>query len=103
MASVSEALQYFDQDTAPLVLGSVRSLGAATNIVVGAVVFFMSVFLDYRAMFLATGLVVAGTAVWGLSQNPVDHELTPQRKHMVFRWRYRLFYFIISHRVFRKF
>ncbi len=90
----SLTLQYFDQATAPLVLGSVRSLAAATNVVVGIAVFFMSTILDYRAMFLAIGVLVTGVGIWGLRQNPVDHELVPQRKHMVFRWRYRLYYFL---------
>ena len=47
----SLTLQYFDQATAPLVLGSVRSLSAATNVVVGIAVFFMSMTLDYRLFF----------------------------------------------------
>jgi predicted MFS family arabinose efflux permease len=90
----SLTLQYFDHSTAPLVLGSIRSFSAATNIAVGIAVFFMSLFLDYRMMFLVIGLLVAGVGFWGFKQNPVDHELVPQRRHMVLRWRYRLFYFL---------
>jgi len=90
----SLTLQYFDSSTAPLVLGSVRSLIAATNIAVGALVFLMSLRLDYRTMFLVVGILVAGVGIWGLRQNPVDHDLAPQRKKMVFRWKYRLFYFL---------
>ena len=29
-----------------------------------------------------------------MRQNPVDHDLVPQKKEMVFRWKYRLFYFL---------
>jgi len=90
----SLTLQYFDSSTAPLVLGSIRSLIAATNIAVGALVFLMSLSLDYRAMFLVVGVLVVGVGIWGLRQNPVDHDLVPQRKQMVFRWKYRLFYFL---------
>ena len=90
----SLTLQYFDSSTAPLVLGSIRSLIAATNIAVGALVFLMSLRMDYRTMFLVVGILVAGMGIWGLRQNPVDHDLAPQRKQMVFRWRYRLFYFL---------
>jgi predicted MFS family arabinose efflux permease len=90
----SLTLQYFDPSTAPLVLGSIRSLIAATNIAVGVLVFLMSIRLDYRAMFLVIGVLVAGMGIWGLRQNPVDHDLVPQKKEMVFRWRYRLFYFL---------
>ncbi|UCG38188.1 MAG: MFS transporter [bacterium] len=90
----SLTLQYFDSSTAPLVLGAIRSLSAATNIVAGILVFVMSFSLDYRAMFLVVGVLVVFMGIWGLRQNPADHELTPQRKHMVMRWRYRLFYLL---------
>jgi len=90
----SLTLQYFDSATAPLVLGFIRSLSAATNIAVGVVVYLMSWYLDYRIMFLVVGVLVAGVGIWGLRQNPVDHELEPQRRHMVFKWKYRLFYFL---------
>lgn len=90
----SLTLQYFDSATAPHVLGSIRSLSAATNVAVGGLVYLMSLYLDYRMMFLAVGLLVMGFGVWGMRQNPVDHELMPQKKEMVFRWKYRLFYFL---------
>ncbi|MGD8353599.1 MAG: MFS transporter, partial [Pseudomonadota bacterium] len=47
----SQTLQYFDPATAPHVLGAIRSLSAATNVAVGAAVYFMSWYLDYRMMF----------------------------------------------------
>ncbi len=90
----SLTLQYFDAATAPHVLGSIRSLSAATNIAVGGFVYVLSWYMDYRMMFLVVGLLVVAFGLWGLRQNPVDHELTPQRKTMVFRWKYRLFYFL---------
>jgi predicted MFS family arabinose efflux permease len=90
----SQTLQYFDPATAPHVLGAIRSLSAATNVAVGAAVYFMSWYLDYRMMFLIIGLSVVGIGTWGLGQNPVDHELLPQKREMVFKWKYRLFYFL---------
>lgn len=90
----SLTLQYFDSATTPHVLGAIRSLSAATNIVVGGMVYLMSWYLDYRMMFLAVGLLVMGFGAWGLGQNPADHELAPQKREMVFRWKYRLFYFL---------
>lgn len=90
----SLTLQYFDPSTAPLVLGSIRSLIAATNIAIGALVFLMSIRLDYRTMFLVVGLLVVVIGVWGLRQDPVDRDLLLQRRRMVFRWKYRLFYFL---------
>jgi hypothetical protein len=90
----SLTLQYFDAATAPHVLGSIRSISAATNIVVGGMVYLMSWYLDYRMMFLVVGLLVGGFGFWGLGQNPVDVDLTPQKKQMVLKWKYRLFYFL---------
>ncbi len=90
----SLALQYFDRATAPVVFGAMRRLAAASNIAVGVAVFAMSAFLDYRAMFLVVGVGIAALGGWGLRQNPVDQELPPQHRHMVLRWRYRLFYFL---------
>ena len=90
----SLTLQYFDRATSPHVLGAIRSISAATNIAVGGIVYVLSWYLDYRMMFLVVGLLVMGFGIWGLKQNPVDHELTPQKKEMVFRWKYRLFYFL---------
>jgi predicted MFS family arabinose efflux permease len=90
----SLTLQYFDHATSPLVLGAQRSLSSASNIAVGILVFLMASHLDYRMMFLVVGVLVVGAGLWGIRQNPVDHELPPQHKHMVFRCRYRLFYFL---------
>jgi len=90
----SLTLQYFDRGAAPLVLGALRSAGAATNIVVGVLIFAVSSLLDYRQMFLLIGLLIAGVGVWGLLQSPTDRDLVPQHKHMVFRRRYGLFYFL---------
>ena len=90
----SLTLQYFDSATAPHVLGSIRSLSAATNVAVGGLVYLMSWYLDYRMMFLVIGVLVMGFGFWGLGQDPVDKELAPQKKEMVFKWKYRLFYFL---------
>ena len=90
----SLTLQYFDHATSPLVLGVQRSLSSASNIVVGIAVYLMAFHLDYRMMFMAVGVLVAGVGIRGLRQSPVDHGLPRQHTHMVFRWRYRLFYFL---------
>ena len=90
----SLTLQYFDHLTAPRVLGAVRSISAATNIAVGGLVYIMSWYMNYREMFLALGLMVTGFGIWGLTRNPVDREMVPQSKRMVFKWKYGLFYFL---------
>ncbi|HSH70454.1 MAG TPA: MFS transporter, partial [Deferrisomatales bacterium] len=90
----SLTLQYFDKQTAPLVFGAMRSLAAVSNVAVGVTVFLLASVTDYRTMFLLLGGLIVVLGAWGLRQDPVDRALEPQHKHMVFRRRYALFYFL---------
>jgi predicted MFS family arabinose efflux permease len=74
------------------VLGKQRSIAAATNIVVGLAIFGISAILSYRQMYLLVGVLICLIGVWGFSHNPTRTDLVPQRKEMVFRLRYWLFY-----------
>ncbi|GAB4262431.1 MAG: MFS transporter [Deferrisomatales bacterium] len=93
-ANQSLTLQHFDRATAPLVFGTMRSLGAATNLAVGGAIYLMAPLLSYRGMFLVVGGAVAAVGLWGLLRDPGGEAPVPQRKRMVFRWRYALFYFL---------
>lgn len=88
----SLTLQYFDKSTAPLVFGRLRSLGAATNIVVGGLILLLSYQLSYTVLFALVGGVTMAIGAWSLTQDPSDKELPPQRKKMVVRKQYWLFY-----------
>ncbi|MGD8366812.1 MAG: MFS transporter [Desulfobacterales bacterium] len=90
----SLTLQYFEKHQAPWVFGKQRSIAAATNIVVGLMILGLSTVLSYTSMYLSVGILICAAAIWGLSQNPTRRDLTPQRKQMVFRARYWLFYFL---------
>jgi predicted MFS family arabinose efflux permease len=90
----SLTLQYFDQAAAPVVFGRQRSCAAATNIAVGLAIYAMAFFLPYMAMYLIMGLVLCVLGVWGFRQNPVRENLPLQRRRMVFRRRYVLFYLL---------
>jgi len=90
----SLTLQYFDQGTAPVVFGRQRSFAAATNIAVGLAIYGMAFVLPYAAMFLLMGVVLCGMGLWGFLQNPVRSDLPVQRKQMILRKRYALFYFL---------
>lgn len=88
----SLTLQYFDRDTAPWVFGKQRSVAAAANIAVGGAIFVLAEFLPYRAVYLATGTLLVGAAVWAFRQDPSDTARVPQHRGMVLRRRYTLFY-----------
>lgn len=90
----SLTLQYFDQETAPVVFGRQRSYAAATNIVVGMAIFGMASFLTYKAMYLLMGLLLCGLGLWGFSQKPDRQNLPLQRRQMVLRRRYGLYYLL---------
>lgn len=88
----SLTLQYFDHATAPLVFGRLRSLGAATNMAVGLLILFLSTWLEYTQLFVILGGITMAAGLWCLTQDPSDKDLPPQRKKMVFRKKYWLFY-----------
>jgi predicted MFS family arabinose efflux permease len=88
----SLTLQYFDKQTAPLVFGKLRSYAAASNVVSGILIILLASFLNYLQLYLLFGLLIIAAACWSLTRNPVDTTLPPQRKKMVLRSRYWLFY-----------
>ena len=90
----SLTLQYFKHDEAPRVFGRLRSIAAAANISVGLAIFLIAAFLTYRDIYLLMGLIVIGFAIWALFQKPADKYKPPQRKKMIFRKKYWLFYFL---------
>ena len=90
----SLTLQYFDVDTSPLVFGRLRALAAASNIVVGVMIFFVSPVVDYQVIYLSVGGILMAVGIWGMQQDPSDKTLIPQRKEMVFRRKYWLYYFL---------
>lgn len=90
----SLTLQYFDQQTSPWVFGKQRSYAAATNIAVGASILVLQPWMSYKALLASVGLVIIAAALWAFLQNPTREGLVPQRKRMILRRRYSLFYFL---------
>jgi Major Facilitator Superfamily len=90
----SLTLQYFSTATSPLIFGRLRSLAAATSIVVGLLIYLMSLVCSYRVMFLSIGLLVVAAGIWGLLQDPTHQKVPPQHRKMIFRRRYSLYYFL---------
>lgn len=90
----SLTLQYFDQKTSPWVFGKQRSYAAASNIAVGVLIFLIEPYLNYGQLYAILGGLIIAMALWGFGHDPSDRQLPPQRKKMIFRRRYRLFYFL---------
>ena len=90
----SLSLQYFDRTKSPWVLGKMRSFASAANIVVGILIYGLTSFLTYTQIYFVIGGLIVAAGIWGLRQDPIDEGAVPQRRKMVFRRKYWLFYFL---------
>ncbi len=90
----SLTLQYFGTEVSPWVFGKQRSLAAATNIVIGICLFFLTPILSYMQLYLLFGLIIIAVSIWALTQNPTEKDIPVQHKKMIFRKKYSLFYFL---------
>ena len=90
----SLTLQYFDKLTAPLVLSAQRSYAAAASIVVGIIIFFIAPLFSYKTMYILFGGVIGICGVWAFTKNPTDKDIIPQKKQLILKKRYWLFYFL---------
>ena len=92
--NMSLTLQYFDKATSPWVFGKQRSYAAASSIAVGILIYLLIFLLDFTKIYLLFGSLIVAAAVWGLMQDPSDKTIIPQRKQMIIRKKYALFYFL---------
>lgn len=90
----SLTLQYFPKEIAPLVFGRLRSLASACNIAVGVFFLIFSPYLSFVSLYLSFGFVIILTALWLSTTNPTRVDLPVQRKEMVVRKKYWLFYIL---------
>lgn len=88
----SLTLQYFDRTEAPLVFGRMRSVTAVANIAAGGGIYFMARFLGYAEMFAVLGGVAVVAGLWAFTMDPSQKDLPPQRKELVLKRTYWLFY-----------
>ncbi len=84
-------LMIVDKARAPKALGQLRSLGALAALVATGIVFLLAGRLGYRTLFMAVGAVVI---FGGLFLLPFEkgREGLPQRRRVIFRRRYWLYY-----------
>ncbi len=88
----SLTLQYFGYSEAPLVMGRLRSLAAATNIAVGITILSISGIFSYQQLFIGAGLITIIAGIYCLYQDPSSTDIPAQHKKMIFRSKYWLFY-----------
>ncbi len=90
----SLTLQYFDKLTSPLVFSAQRSYAAGASVVVGIVIFFMAPLLSYKTMYFIFGGVIISCGLWAITKNPSKTDIVPQKKQLVLKKKYWLFYFL---------
>ena len=90
----SLTLQYFDQEKSPWVFGRLGSLASITNIGIGIFIFGVVRLLSYTQIYFLIGGLIMTAGIWGITQNPTSSNLPPQRKNLVLRKKYWLFYFL---------
>ncbi|MGD1975891.1 MAG: MFS transporter [Desulfobacterales bacterium] len=92
--NMSLTLQYFDEEVSPWVFGKQRSYAAASNIAVGILIYLFVFLLDFTKIYLLFGSLIIAAAIWAVLQDPSDKTIIPQRKNMIVRRKYGLFYFL---------
>jgi len=90
----SLTLQYFTEQEAPIVFGKLRSFASACNVGIGLFFLIFASTLNYSTLYLFFGLLIILSAVWISRYNPSRNDLPPQRKEMVIRKKYWLFYLL---------
>ena len=90
----SLTLQYFNENISPRVFGRLRALAAASSIGIGIAIYFLASLLNYTTIYLIIGLAIVAAGIWGFFQDPTDRNIIPQRKKMIFKKKYCLFYFL---------
>ncbi len=87
-------LQWLPKDRAPQMLGWLMGAGSATSLVVFVLIVLMwdTLGLTYNIVFMLAGGATALLAVFCLLAFPQFEAPTPQRKEMVLRKRYWLYY-----------
>jgi predicted MFS family arabinose efflux permease len=92
--NMSLTLQYFKKHESPWVFGRLTSLAAATSIGIGLLIWLMMSYLSFSLVYLIVGGLIASAGLWAFTRDPSDPEALPQRKQMILRKRYWLFYFL---------
>ncbi len=92
--NMSLTLQHFKKEESPWVFGKLYSLAAASSVAIGLFIFLLAPLLNFMQLYLFIGVLIMACSLWGFAQNPAEHETIPQRKKMILRKKYWLYYFI---------
>ena len=93
----SLTLQYFSTLEAPLIIGRLRAMTALGSFIMGGLILLMAwLSVDYIVMFSVAGSVALAAGVWSFFQKPEMKGLPVQRRGMVIKSKYWLFYVLTA-------
>lgn len=90
----SLTLQYFTENESPVVFGRLRSYSSACSVVVGIFFLLWAKHLSYTTMYSLCGMLIIVAAIAISFRNPTQEGMVVQKKSMVFKKRYWLFYIL---------
>ncbi|MBT3804117.1 MAG: MFS transporter [Desulfobacula sp.] len=90
----SLTLQYFDKLSSPLVLSAQRSYAAGASVVVGIIIFLIAPILSYKTMYIIFGSIIIVCGLWAITKNPSKKDIIPQKKKLILKKEYWLYYFL---------
>jgi hypothetical protein len=88
----SLTLQYFDKTEAPLVISRLRAVTAKGSFAMGLIIVALAGRFDYRILFGLAGLVAVAAGIWSFFHPPDRTGLPLQRRGLILKKRYWLFY-----------
>jgi hypothetical protein len=88
----SLTVQYFNTSEAPVVFARLRGYGALANIAVGSIIWGLSFILPYLYTFLILGIFICISGIYMLFINPVKKEIPHQKRKVVLKKKYWLYY-----------
>ena len=90
----SLTLQYFDKQISPIVFSAQRSFAAASNIAIGIAIYFSAFFLSYKTIYILFGSLICVGGFWAFIKKPENPNIALQKKQLVLKKEYWLFYFL---------
>jgi hypothetical protein len=87
----SLTLQYFDLTEAPLIISRLRSFTALGSLIMGILIMIFSN-LDFRILFGLAGSMAIVASIWSIFNRPDNSGLPPQKRGLIVRKKYWLFY-----------
>jgi hypothetical protein len=88
----SLTLQYFDKTEAPLVISNLRAVTAKGSFCMGLLIVVLAGRFDYRILFGLAGSVALAAGIWSFFHHPDRTGLPVQRRGLILKRRYWLFY-----------